>query len=191
MRRRAVFSAAVLLIFCCFSSFVVRLCDSTRTFHHGISRRDVSSEKHGPTTANLVKSRRRPRHSGRLLGRPKPAMCTRRPKQFVHEGHAYFLSEDSPRFRGQRVSWLDARNLCRERCMDLVSIETFEENMLVSKLVHQRGLRDVWTSGRLCNFKGCDAKHLQPKHINGERGGGITCCFYVPKFEWRGNCKIS
>ena len=168
MRRRTVFSAAVLLIFCCFSSFVVRLCDSTRTFHHVISRRDVSSEKNRPI-ANPVKSRRRPRHSGRLLGRPKPAMCTRRPKQFVHEGHAYFLSEDSPRFRGQRVSWLDARNLCRERCMDLVSIETFEENMLVSKLVHQRGLRDVWTSGRLCNFKGCDAKHLQPKHINGER----------------------
>ena len=51
--------------------------------------------------------------------------------------------------------------------MDLVSIETFEENMMVMKLVHQRGLKDVWTSGRLCNFKGCDAKHLQPKHING------------------------
>ena len=70
-------------------------------------------------------------------------------------------------FQGNKVGWLDARNLCRERCMDLVSIETFEENMMVMKLVHERRLKDLWTSGRLCNFKGCDAKHLQPRKING------------------------
>ena len=52
--------------------------------------------------------------------------------------------------------------------MDLVSIETFEENMMVMKLVHDKRLKDLWTSGRLCNFKGCDAKHLQPRKINGE-----------------------
>ena len=51
--------------------------------------------------------------------------------------------------------------------MDLVSIETFEENMMVMKLVHEKRLKDLWTSGRLCNFKGCDAKHLQPRKING------------------------
>ena len=70
--------------------------------------------------------------------------------------------------QGNKVGWLDARNLCRERCMDLVSIETFEENMMVMKLVHDKRLKDLWTSGRLCNFKGCDAKHLQPRKINGE-----------------------
>ena len=52
--------------------------------------------------------------------------------------------------------------------MDLVSIETFEENMMVMKLVHEKRLRDLWTSGRLCNFHGCEAKHLQPRKINGE-----------------------
>ena len=52
--------------------------------------------------------------------------------------------------------------------MDLVSIETFEENMMVMKLVHEKRLKDLWTSGRLCNFHGCAAKHLQPKKINGK-----------------------
>jgi len=124
-------------------------------------RKGVTSNS--PSKKKKVK---RLRHSGRLLGRPNPSKCSRRPKQLSHGSHNYFLSEDSG-FRGARVGWLDARNLCREQCMDLVSIETFEENMMVMKLVHQRGLKDVWTSGRLCNFKGCDAKHLQPKHING------------------------
>jgi len=25
----------------------------------------------------------------------------------------------------------------------------------------------IWTSGRLCDFKGCDRPDLQPLHING------------------------
>ena len=70
-------------------------------------------------------------------------------------------------FQGYEVSWLDARNLCRERCMDLVSIETPQENKMIQELVAQRNLREVWTSGRLCNFKGCNKPHLQPRHING------------------------
>ena len=118
-------------------------------------------------TPPTLQKRKRVRHSGRLLGRPNPSKCSRRPKQLSHSGHFYFVSEDTS-FKGHKVGWLDARNLCRERCMDLVSIETFEENMMIMKIVHERGLRDVWTSGRLCNFHGCDAKHLQPKKINGK-----------------------
>ena len=54
-------------------------------------------------TANLTtksaprKKRKRVRTSGRLLGRPNPMKCSRRPKQLVdnNSGHYYFLSEDS------------------------------------------------------------------------------------------------
>ena len=69
--------------------------------------------------------------------------------------------------QGHEMGWLDARNLCRELCMDLVSIETPEENSAVAELIRERNLRSVWTSGRLCNFQGCNAPHLQPRHING------------------------
>jgi len=120
------------------------------------------------TKKSSKRKRKKFRTSGRLLGRPNPIKCSRRPKQLVdnNSGHYYFLSEDS-NFKGHEAGWLDARNLCRERCMDLVSIETFEENMMVMKLLHEKRLKDLWTSGRLCNFKGCDAKHLQPRKING------------------------
>ena len=30
-----------------------------------------------------------------------------------------------------KASWLDARNICREMCMDLVSMETQEEQKMV------------------------------------------------------------
>ena len=76
---------------------------------------------------------------------------------------AYILSI----LQGHEVGWLDARNLCRERCMDLISIETYHEFLLVQDIIRRHNLNSIWTSGRLCNFKGCNAKHLQPRHING------------------------
>lgn len=111
---------------------------------------------------------KRIRHSGRLLSRPNPVKCSRRPKQFQDRksGHFYFASENT-NFKGHEASWLDARNLCRERCMDLVSIETSTENKMIQDLVVEHNLNAIWTSGRLCNFVGCDAPHLQPRHING------------------------
>jgi hypothetical protein len=41
--------------------------------------------------------RKRPRHSGRLLGRPDPFKCSRRPRQYQDRtsGHYYFFSEDT------------------------------------------------------------------------------------------------
>lgn len=110
----------------------------------------------------------RVRHSGRLLGRPNPVKCSRRPKQFIDKksGHYYFISEGTT-FKGNKASWLDARNLCRERCMDLISIESQKEFKMVQALITKHELRDLWTSGRLCNFKGCNAPHLQPRNING------------------------
>ena len=51
---------------------------------------------------------------------------------------------------------MDARNICRSMCMDLVSIETPEENTMVENIINKYGSDGVWTSGRLCNFHGCD-----------------------------------
>lgn len=112
--------------------------------------------------------RKRIRHSGRLLRQPDPIKCSRRPRQLkeASSGHNYFISENT-KFKGHPASWLDARNLCRERCMDLISIETYQEFKMVQDIVRKNNLHSLWTSGRLCNFKGCNKPHLQPRIING------------------------
>lgn len=111
---------------------------------------------------------KRVRHSGRLLGRPNAIKCSRRPRQLKdsRSGHYYFISE-ATNFKGHEAGWLDARNLCRERCMDLISIETHHEFRMVQDIIRKHQLNSIWTSGRLCNFKGCEAKHLQPRRIKG------------------------
>jgi SMC interacting uncharacterized protein involved in chromosome segregation len=47
-----------------------------------------------------------------------------------------------------QASWLDARNICREMCMDLVSLETQEEQTMVEKILTKYDVDSVWTSGR-------------------------------------------
>jgi hypothetical protein len=59
-----------------------------------------------------------------------------------------------PALTGKKYDWLDGRNVCREYCMDLVSLETQEENNLVFRLIQQNDAPYIWTSGRLCDFKG-------------------------------------
>jgi len=108
------------------------------------------------------------RTSGRLVANPRAEKCRNRPKHYMDKrsGHYYFFSGKS-HFRGYEASWLDARNICREMCMDLVSMETQEEQKMIEKILTKFDVDSVWTSGRLCNFHGCDAPHLQPRHING------------------------
>ena len=52
--------------------------------------------------------------------------------------------------------------------MDLVSIETREENEFVKRRMINGLIRFFWTSGRKCNFDGCDRADLQPSIVNGE-----------------------
>ena len=108
------------------------------------------------------------RTSGRLLAKPRPEKCANRPKHYYDKrsGHYYFFSGKS-HFGSYAASWLDARNICREMCMDLISVETPEENRMVESILKKFSVKAVWTSGRLCNFHGCELPHLQPKHING------------------------
>ncbi|XP_043478353.1 uncharacterized protein LOC122508841 [Leptopilina heterotoma] len=105
---------------------------------------------------------------GRFLSLPVPQKCANRPKEFNFGGRNYFFSGHVPQHSSQRVDWLDARNICREYCMDLVSIETQEENNMVFKLIKSNDVPYIWTSGRLCDFKGCENRRdLEPKAING------------------------
>ncbi|KAG8228093.1 hypothetical protein J437_LFUL000095 [Ladona fulva] len=125
----------------------------------------------GDVSSNGAASGKRPGgppRPGRFLSLPVPNKCSQRPKEFFFRGHNYFYSESLPQLRGKRLDWLDARNACREYCMDLVSIETNEENDLVFKLIQQRNSPYIWTSGRLCDFKGCENRRdLEPKNIYG------------------------
>lgn len=45
----------------------------------------------------------------------------------------YFFAWRDPALRGVEEDWLGARNFCRKRCMDSVSIETSNENEWIKK----------------------------------------------------------
>lgn len=90
------------------------------------------------------------------------------PKEFQYRGKNYFLSSHVPGLAGKKVDWLDGRNLCREYCMDLVSLENQEKNNLIFRLIQTNDVPYIWTSGRLCDFKGCENRpDLEPKNIYG------------------------
>lgn len=81
--------------------------------------------------------------------------------------HSYFFSWEHAPTRSLEVDWLDARNICRRHCMDAVSLETPQENEFVKQRIARGNVRYIWTSGRKCNFAGCDRPDLQPPNENG------------------------
>ena len=54
------------------------------------------------------------------------------------DGHGYFYSGYHPDHSEDKEDWLDARNACREHCMDLVSLETPFENDMIEDFLIQR-----------------------------------------------------
>lgn len=82
-------------------------------------------------------------------------------------GTRYFFSWKYEPTKDMKVTWFQARNVCRRHCMDLVSLETSEENEYVKDQLIKSAIRYTWTSGRKCNFDGCDRADLQPTIING------------------------
>merc|ERR1719499_308592 len=82
-----------------------------------------------------------------------------------YNGHNYLLSWKSD-LAGTKWDWFNARNYCRKRCMDLVSFETRDEYEFIKSHVDS-SVPYFWTSGRLCNFDGCDRPDFFPKNING------------------------
>lgn len=105
--------------------------------------------------------------SKKVLTLPNPTLCKSRPKHFEIDGHGYFYSGDEKTHEEDKLNWLECRNKCREYCMDLISIETPEENDMVVDLLKSRNIPYIWTSGRKCNFKGCERADLQPVNVNG------------------------
>ncbi|CAG0884988.1 unnamed protein product [Darwinula stevensoni] len=101
---------------------------------------------------------------------PDPRLCSQRPGHEKFDGHYYYLSWRDPTF-DHFLSWLEGRNFCRRMCMDLVSLETPEENLFVTGLFESAASQGVtnstWTSGLVCNFPGCEAEELQPARENG------------------------
>jgi len=107
-------------------------------------------------------------NSGRILEPPVPGLCaSRRIHERTPDGKGYLFSWREPALKGVEEDWLSARNYCRQRCMDLVSLETSMENEWIKQRIVGDNVKYIWTSGRLCDFKGCDRQDLQPVHING------------------------
>ncbi|XP_063242642.1 uncharacterized protein LOC134542383 [Bacillus rossius redtenbacheri] len=108
-----------------------------------------------------------PKPAGRILEPPVPTLCAQRVIHEKLDGKGYFYSWKDARTAGMEVDWLGGRNFCRKRCMDLVSLETSTENDFIKRRIVEGNVKYVWTSGRLCDFNGCDRPDLQPLPVNG------------------------
>ncbi|XP_063601231.1 uncharacterized protein LOC134777325 isoform X2 [Penaeus indicus] len=105
----------------------------------------------------------------RQLIRPDPVACKNRIKHAAtfREGHYYFFSWTHGPTRQHERDWLDARNICRKHCQDLVSLESEAEAQFVYQAMSTANVKYIWTSGRKCNFDGCDRPDLKPTLVNG------------------------
>lgn len=97
----------------------------------------------------------------RRLALPDPRSCANRVRHATYRdargvAHSYFFSWEHPPTKSLEVDWLDARNICRRHCMDAVSLETPQENEFIKQRISRGNIRYIWTSGRKCNFAGCD-----------------------------------
>lgn len=104
----------------------------------------------------------------RYLSLPKLEKCNSRFQEAKYNGRNFFYSGHDPELKDLKVDWLDARNTCRERCMETVSFETQEKFDFFKSYVEQKNISFFWTSGRLCDFAGCEGRwDLLPKRIKG------------------------
>jgi len=86
-------------------------------------------------------------------------------EQYRGRNYLFSWQSNDPSVRSANWDWFNARNYCRKRCMDLVSIETQDEYQWLKQRIGN--VKYIWTSGRLCNFDGCDRPDFFPKSING------------------------
>lgn len=93
-----------------------------------------------------------------VLANPVEEKCRNRPREFEMNGRNFFYSDNHPETKGQMVSWLDARNICRQYCMDSISIETQKEFNMVKKVLEDFLVGYLWTSGRVCDVPECGSR---------------------------------
>ena len=70
---------------------------------------------------------------------PNPEDCANRIKHAEFGSHNYFFSWDYEVTKDLKVDWLTGRNICRRHCMDLVSIETRNENEFIKRRMIEVG----------------------------------------------------
>ncbi|XP_023343172.1 uncharacterized protein LOC111712710 isoform X1 [Eurytemora carolleeae] len=105
---------------------------------------------------------------------PEADLCANRKNKVgekEYDGKSYWFSWDSDEavLRNARWNWFTARNYCRKRCMDLISIESQDEQDFLGREMKKAGVRETWSSGRLCDKEvdGCDQPRFQPYNIRG------------------------
>ena len=92
------------------------------------SNRNRNNNNRNTNNSNNNEKKGESKKQPALLSPPVPEKCTSRPKHFQRDGHNYFFSKFEEGFEDLKGDWLEGRNFCREYCMDLVSLETQEEN---------------------------------------------------------------
>ncbi|XP_049771560.1 uncharacterized protein LOC126146138 isoform X1 [Schistocerca cancellata] len=136
------------------------------TTHNSSARKMLMQALFVAVLASFCNAQFQPQPAGRILEPPVPTLCAQRKIHEHFNGKGYFFSWKDSQTQTPE-DWLGGRNWCRMRCMDLVSLETTAENEFIKKRIVEGNQRYIWTSGRLCDFKGCDRPDLQPLHING------------------------
>ncbi|KAF2364325.1 C-type lectin fold [Trinorchestia longiramus] len=64
-------------------------------------------------------------------------------------------------------TWVEARNHCRRKCMELVALNSPDKQRALVSLLTDLDIRDgVWTAGKRCLFHECNGIP-EPVHVNG------------------------
>jgi hypothetical protein len=95
-----------------------------------------------------------------LLNGASADQCSDRKVHLTKGGKEYHFSwKEHP---DKAFSWSQGRKYCKDICMDLVSLETKDDWNTILEIFAKEKLEYTWTSGRKCNFAGCDKPSLQP-----------------------------
>lgn len=104
----------------------------------------------------------------RFLVLPELDKCNKRFRETDYKGRNFFYSGNDPELKDKRLDWLDSRNTCRERCMETVTFDSQEKFDFFKTYIEKQNISFFWTSGRLCDFDGCEGRwDLLPKRVKG------------------------
>lgn len=109
---------------------------------------------------------------------PNPNSCLHRPVHWLIEGrfktpHVYANFSSLKQFQykngtAKLYTWLQAKNICRRYCMTLLGFEEEYEWEMIKIRTNSTSDVLIWTSGRICDYSGCeDKEYLKPLIVNG------------------------
>ena len=104
------------------------------------------------------------------------------------------LSYNELSFQPEELSWSLAREFCRARCMDLVSMESEWEARLVARKIKKYGADSIWTSGHICDHSVSERcytdESIQPRIVRGCFWTGSTSLIHATNStapKWKKN----